>query len=171
MALSSCALHTSANRGDGIRRTTTERRPSGTPSRGLNRPIHGLAARRLVLVVLFLDAGVTRAHHPPSCRPEARLGPALFSLSSLSRRSHWEWSCLPSTSRLAQQPPPKRPATRPQSAIRPLTQEEKDALNAKYGKIEVTQEEKDALNAKYGKIEKPKAEDLKAVAGAGCHPQ
>ena len=62
--------------------------------------------------------------------------------------------CLPSTSRLAQQPPPKRPATRPQSAIRPLTQEEKDALNAKYGKIE-----------------KPNAEDLKAVAGAGCHPQ
>jgi hypothetical protein len=35
----------------------------------------------------------------------------------------------------------------------------------------LTQEEKDALNAKYGKIAKPNAEDLKAVAGAGCHPQ
>ena len=53
------------------------------------------------------------------------------------------------------QPQPKAQKTEPQSAIRPLTQAEKDRLLKKYE----------------GKLEKPTAAEVAEVAGSGCRQQ
>ena len=38
-------------------------------------------------------------------------------------------------------------------------------------KVPLTEEQKAALNAKYGKIERPKPDDLVAIANSGCKMQ